>query len=151
MFFFFSLLASGEFSYGVFFFSKSKIYMHHWMVTSVYFPRKFKWNPVCRFQVADVSCQSCLKQRKKNNTTFPFVRSLLLKSLYCCCVDLDVSVGLPSGGRGLKLNPKRRTSVTIAKRFKNNLKGSNFCPPGSVRFTVCSTACLLRTGGCGHG
>lgn len=48
--------------------------MHHWMVTSVYFPRKFKWKPVCGFQVVDVSCQAALN-KGKNNTTFPFVGS----------------------------------------------------------------------------
>lgn len=48
--------------------------MHHWMVTSVYFPRKFKWKPVCGFQVVDISCQAALN-KGKNNTTFPFVGS----------------------------------------------------------------------------
>lgn len=40
--------------------------MHHWVVTSVYFPRKSSnGNKVCRFQVADVSCQAALKKGKK--------------------------------------------------------------------------------------
>lgn len=43
---------------------------------------------------------------------------------------------------------KWRTFSYYCKTFKNNLEGSHFCPPGPVRFTVCSAACLLRAGGC---